>query len=213
MKRGNALRTPYDLGEVSEFEKAETIYLQGDIANAVFYVQKGRVQLSVSRGDKQAVVAILGAGSFIGEKCLIGRPVRSETATAAEQTRVFAIAKDKMLGVIETKHPLAKLFVAHLLTRNLRCEEDLVDSLCSLGERRLARVLILLTDFDGKADAAFPQLSQTTLAGMVGVTRSRVSFLMNSFKKRGFVVYPSSLRSGNGLIKVNIPRLMDLLNK
>ena len=204
---------PYDLGSPSEFGKAEAIYLQGDAANTVLYIQRGRVQLSVAHADKEAVIAILGSGSFIGEKCLTGRPVLSETATAIEPSRVFTISKEKMRRVIETKHPLSELFVTHLLARNLRFEEDLVDSLCSLGERRLARVLILLTDFNGTSDAAFPQLSQSTLAGMVGVTRSRVSFLMNKFKKRGFVVYPSSLRAGNGLITVDIPRLMRFLNK
>jgi CRP/FNR family cyclic AMP-dependent transcriptional regulator len=166
--------------------------LRGDSSDAVFYVQKGKVKLTVvSESGKEATIGILNEDAFFGESCLTGQPLRLCSATAMTDCTVMRIDKKSMMEVLHREHAFSDMFVAYLLTRNIRYEEDLVDQLFNSSEKRLARVLLLLAHFgkDGKPESVIPKISQEALAEMVGTTRSRVSFFMNRFRKLGFIDY------------------------
>jgi CRP/FNR family cyclic AMP-dependent transcriptional regulator len=178
--------------KIAAFPKKQTIFVQGDLSDAVFYIQKGKVKLTVvSQRGKEATIAILGEGEFFGEGCLTGQPLRLSSATAMTDCSVMRIEKKAMMEVLHREHAFSDMFVAYLLTRNIRYEEDLVDQLFNSSEKRLARVLLLLAHFgkEGKPEVAIPKITQETLAEMVGTTRSRVSFFMNRFRKLGFIDY------------------------
>jgi CRP/FNR family cyclic AMP-dependent transcriptional regulator len=178
--------------KITDFPKKQTIFVQGDLSDAVFYIQKGKVKLTVvSQRGKEATIAILGEGEFFGEGCLTGQPLRLSSATAMTDCSVMRIEKKAMIEVLHREHAFSDMFVAYLLTRNIRYEEDLVDQLFNSSEKRLARVLLLLAHFgkEGKPEVAIPKITQETLAEMVGTTRSRVSFFMNRFRKLGFIDY------------------------
>lgn len=178
--------------KIEDFPKKQTIFVQGDPSDAVFYIQKGKVKLTVvSQTGKEATIAILNEGEFFGEGCLTGQPLRLSSATALTECSAMRIEKKAMMEVLHHEHAFSDMFVAYLLTRNIRYEEDLVDQLFNSSEKRLARVLLLLAHFgkEGKAEVAIPKITQETLAEMVGTTRSRVSFFMNRFRKLGFIDY------------------------
>jgi CRP/FNR family transcriptional regulator, cyclic AMP receptor protein len=184
--------------KITKYSRSAPIFAQGDPAIDVFYVQVGSVKLSVlSRTGKEAVVAILGPGDFFGEGCLAGQPLRMATASAMTASAVLVIEKPQMLEMLHNEPTLADRFLTHMLARNIRIEEDLIDQLFNSSEKRLARALLLLARY-GKEDQPLrlPKLSQETLAEMVGTTRSRVNFFMNKFRELGFIEY-------NGDIKVN----------
>jgi CRP/FNR family cyclic AMP-dependent transcriptional regulator len=177
---------------ILSFRKKRTLFTQGDAADAVFYIQKGKVKLTVvSKTGKEATIAILPEGAFFGEGSLAAQPFRMATATAVTDCTVLRINKDAMVRALQREHTFSELFVAHLLARNIRFEEDLVDQLFNSSEKRLARILLLLARFgkEGSPETVVPKISQETLAEMVGTTRSRVSFFMNRFRKLGFVDY------------------------
>jgi CRP-like cAMP-binding protein len=178
--------------KIAAFPKKQTIFVQGDSSDAVFYIQKGKVKLTVvSQSGKEATIGILNEGDFFGEGCLTGQPLRMCSATAMTDCSVMRIDKTYMMEVLHREHALSDMFVAYLLTRNIRYEEDLVDQLFNSSEKRLARTLLLLAHFgkEGKHEVAVPKISQETLAEMVGTTRSRVSFFMNRFRKLGLIDY------------------------
>ena len=188
-----------------QIKKAEIIYSQGDDARNVMYLKDGGVKLSVVNGaGKEAVVAILGPGDFFGEGCLAGQPVRMGTATAITSSTVHVIEKTEMLKVLHEQHGLSDQFIAFMLARNIRIEEDLIDQLFNSSEKRLARTLLLLARY-GKEDqphGVLPQVSQETLAEMVGTTRSRVNFFMNKFRTLGFIKYNGGLQVNTSLLSV-----------
>jgi CRP-like cAMP-binding protein len=190
---------------VLKFRKSEKIHTQGDPARTVKYIQKGSVKLSVlSKGGREAVVAVLGPGDFFGEACLAGQPVYMGTATAIVPTSVLSIDKKEMTHMLRVEHAFSGLFITHMLTRNIRIEEDLIDQLFNSSEKRLARTLLLLARY-GKEDqphGVLPNISQETLAEMVGTTRSRVNFFMNKFRKLGLITYNGGLQVNASLLNV-----------
>ena len=190
---------------IAHFSNGEVIFLQGQPADAVFFVQKGKVKIAVtSEQGKEAVVAILDEQAFVGEGCLIGQTVRLMTATAISDVAVMRIPKLEMTRVLHAEPALAELFTAHLLIRNSRVEEDLVDQLFNSSEKRLARTLLLLANFgkDGQPQAITTKISQETLAEMIGTTRPRVSHFMNKFRKLGFIEYNGNLQVHSSLLSV-----------
>jgi CRP/FNR family transcriptional regulator, cyclic AMP receptor protein len=190
---------------VVRFARGARAFAQGSPATSVFYIQSGQVKLSVvSRAGKEAVVAILGPGDFFGEGCLAGQPRRIGTATAMEPTIVLRIGKDEMMRTLHEQSALSDRFIAHMLARNIRIEEDLVDQLFNSSEKRLARTLLLLARYgqDVAPPRSLPRLSQETLAEMVGTTRSRVNFFMNKFRKLGFIEYNGGLKINAALLSV-----------
>jgi CRP/FNR family cyclic AMP-dependent transcriptional regulator len=185
--------------------KKETVFSQGDSADSVFYIQKGKVKLSVvAKGGKEATIGILNEGDFFGEGCLTGQAFRMCSAAAMIDSTVMRIDKKSMIDVIHREHAFSDMFVAYLLARNIRYEEDLVDQLFNSSEKRLARILLLLARFgkEGKPEVAIPKISQETLAEMVGTTRGRVNFFMNRFRKLGFVRYNGGLEVHSSLLSV-----------
>ena len=183
--------------KVVTFPKKQTIFSQGDAADSVFYVQQGKVRLSVvSKIGKEASLGILSEGDFFGEGGLAGQPLRMGSATAMTDCELLRIDKQAMMLALRREHKFSDLFVAYLLARNIRYEEDLVDQLFNSSEKRLARILLLLAHFgkEGVPDTVIPKISQESLAEMIGTTRSRVSFFMNRFRELGFVDY-----GGDGL--------------
>jgi CRP-like cAMP-binding protein len=177
-----------------DFAKKRTIFRQGDSSDAVFYIQKGKVQLTVvSKTGKEAVIGILKEGDFFGESCLTGEPLRLSTATALTDCSVMRIDKTTMMRVLHEEHALSDVFVAYLLARNIQYEADLVNQLFNSSEKRLARILLMLAHFgkEGTPETVIPKISQATLADMVGTTRARVNFFMNKFRKLGFIDYDS----------------------
>ncbi|MGD1081693.1 MAG: Crp/Fnr family transcriptional regulator [Candidatus Sulfotelmatobacter sp.] len=183
----------------------QKVFSQGDSADSVFYIQKGKVKLTVlSKSGKEATIGVLNEGDFFGEGCLTGQPLRMCSATAMTECTVMGIDKKSMMEVIHRERAFSDMFVAYLLTRNIRYEEDLVDQLFNSSEKRLARILLLLARFgkDGKPEAAIPKISQETVAEMVGTTRSRVNFFMNTFRKLGFVRYNGGLEVHSSLLNV-----------
>jgi CRP/FNR family transcriptional regulator, cyclic AMP receptor protein len=183
----------------------EVIFSQGEPADAVFYIRKGKVKLIVaSKQGKQAVVAILGTGAFFGEGCLIGQSLRLATALALTESEVMRVQKTEMVRILHAEPTFAEMFMAHLLTRNSRVEEDLVDQLFNSSEKRLARTLLLLANFgkDDKPQKISAKISQETLADIIGTTRPRVSFFMNKFRKLGFIDYNGDVKVNNSLLGV-----------
>jgi len=184
--------------KIAAFAKKQTIFVQGDSSGAVFYIQKGKVKLTVvSKIGKEATIGILNEGDFFGEGCLTGQALRMCSATAMTDCSVMQIDKKSMMEVLHREHAFSDMFVAYLLARNIRYEEDLVDQLFNSSEKRLARILLLLAHFgkEGKPESVVPKISQEMLAEMIGTTRSRVSFFMNRFRKLGFIDYDA----GSGL--------------
>jgi len=192
-------------GATKEYRKKQTIVVQGSPADAVFYIEKGKVKLTVlSTRGKEAVVAILGSGDFFGEGCLAGQPLRMATATAMSECSILRVRKEAMMRMLRDEPSLSELFMSYLLSRNIRIEEDLVDQLFNSSEKRLARILLLLTRFgkNGQHELVVPRISQETLAEMVGTTRSRVSFFMNKFRKLGFIDYNGGLQVHSSLMNI-----------
>jgi len=191
--------------KIVKFEQASIVFSQGDPALSVMYIQHGGVKLSViSETGKEAVVALLGPGDFFGEGCLAGQPVRMATATAIGETTVLIVEKRRMLQLLHDQSGFSDRFISHMLARNIRIEEDLVDQLFNSSEKRLARTLLLLARY-GKQDRptrVLPKVSQEVLAEMVGTTRSRVNFFMNKFRKMGFIEYNGGLKINNSLLSV-----------
>ena len=189
-----------------EHPKGQCIFSQGNSADAVFYIQKGRVKVSVvSKQGKEAVVALLTPGEFVGEECIAsGHPTRLTTATALTDCSLLKISKKEMTRVLREEPELSAVFVSFLLARNAHIQEDLIDQLFNSSEKRLARVLLLLAQFgkEGKPEIVVPKLSQETLAEMIGTTRSRVSFFMNRFRKMGFIEYNGEMRIHSSLLNV-----------
>jgi CRP-like cAMP-binding protein len=172
--------------------KKQTIFVQGDSSDAVFYIRKGKVKLTVvAKTGREATIGILNEGDFFGEGCLTGEPLRLCSATAMTDCSVMRIEKKSMMEVLHREHAFSDMFVAYLLARNIRYEEDLVDQLFNSSEKRLARILLLLAHFgkEGVPETVIPKISQEMLAEMIGTTRSRVSFFMNRFRKLGFIDY------------------------
>jgi len=197
---------------IVEYRRNEVVFTQGDASESVMYIQKGGVKLSVlSKTGKEAVVAMLGPSDFFGEGCLAGQTVRIGTATAITPTTVLEITKNQMVKVLHEQHALSDRFISHMLSRNVRIEQDLIDQLFNSSEKRLARALLLLARY-GKQDKprqVVAKISQETLSEMVGTTRSRVNFFMNKFKKLGFIEYNGDLDAG---IQINSSLLSVVLH-
>jgi CRP-like cAMP-binding protein len=188
---------------ILKFEKNQHVFEQGDAADAVFYIQKGNVKLTVvSEQGKEAVVGILEPGQFFGEGCLNGHPLRIATTTAMEECVITSITKEAMIAALHNEPKFSELFMAYLLTRNSRVEEDLIDQLFNSSEKRLARLLLLLAHFgkEGRPQPILLDMSQETLAEMIGTTRSRVSFFMNKFRKLGLISYSGKIEVHNSLL-------------
>jgi CRP/FNR family transcriptional regulator, cyclic AMP receptor protein len=190
---------------VSKFEGKETIFAQGDAAEKVMYIQEGGVKLTVvNESGKEAVVAILGPGDFFAEGCLAGQTICMATATAIASTTVLVIEKDEMIRVLHEEHEFSDRFIAYMLGRNMRVEEDLIDQLFNSSEKRLARTLLLLARYGapGQPQKVLPKVSQEMLAEMIGTTRSRVNFFMNKFRKLGFIEYNGEIHVNKSLLSV-----------
>ena len=192
---------------VMPFRRGESIFTQGDVCEHVWYIQSGGIKLSVlSKTGKEAIVAMLGPGDFFGEGCLAGQELRMGSATAVTPSEILCIDKQHMAQLLHKRHAMSDRFIAHMLTRNIRIEEDLIDQLFNSSEKRLARTLLLLARYGQQAKPArlVPQISQETLAEMVGTTRSRVNFFLNKFRKLGFIEYEGELpiRINNSLLSV-----------
>ena len=211
-KRGKASFDPKTflakVGEgktISEYRSNQIVFSQGEVADAVFYIQQGKVKLTVvSEQGKEAVVAILGPGHFFGEGCLNGHPLRIATSRAVDECVITRLEKATMVAAIHNEPDFSELFMAYLLTRNSRIEEDLIDQLFNSSEKRLARLLLLLANFgkEGRPEPIMGNFSQETLAEMIGTTRSRVSFFMNKFRKLGFIEYNGKLEVRSSLLNV-----------
>jgi CRP-like cAMP-binding protein len=188
-----------------EYRSKQVVFSQGDPADAVFFIQSGKVKLTVvSTRGKEAVIGVLERGSFFGEGCLAGQPLRMSTASAIQPSSIIRVGKSIMVRVLHQEPEFAELFTAYLLSRNVRIEEDLVDQLFNSSEKRLARILLLLAHFgkEPRPEIVIPRVSQETLAAMVGTTRSRVSYFMNRFRKLGFIHYNGGLQVHSGLLSV-----------
>jgi CRP-like cAMP-binding protein len=195
---------------IAKYSRGDTVFTQGDACEHVMYIQTGGVKLSVlSKTGREAVVAMLGPGDFFGEGCLAGQPLRMGSATATIPTTILLVDKHEMVELLHKEHAMSDRFIAHMLGRNIRIEEDLIDQLFNSSEKRLARTLLLLARY-GKQDKparAVPTISQETLAEMVGTTRSRVNFFLNKFKKLGFIEY-----DGDHPLKINSSLLSVVLH-
>ena len=194
---------------ISDYRKDQNVYTQGEPADSVFYIQSGKVKKTViSEQGKEAVVALLGTGDFFGEGCLTGQPLRLATVSAMTECVIVRIAKVDITRVIHEEPAFAELFIAHLLARNSRVEEDLVDQLFNSSEKRLARILLLLANFgkEGRPEPIIAKISQETLAEMIGTTRSRVSFFMNKFRELGLIDYNGHIEVHSSLLNVVLQR-------
>jgi CRP-like cAMP-binding protein len=197
-----------DIGQgrkILRVKKKNRVFAQGDDCDAIYYIKKGKIKLTVvSKAGKEATIAILSPADFFGEGCLAGQPLRMGSATAMTDCELMRIENKAMQRALHRELALSDMFVAYLLTRNVRYEEDLVDQLFNSSEKRLARILLLLARFgkDGKPEKVIPKISQETLAEMVGTTRSRVSFFMNRFRKLGFIHYNGELEIHSSLLNV-----------
>jgi CRP/FNR family transcriptional regulator, cyclic AMP receptor protein len=190
---------------VANYHKNQKIFSQGDKADSVFYVQEGKVKVCViSEHGKEAVVALHGEGDFFGEGCLTGQPLRLATVAAMTNCVIIRLEKEAIVRVLHDEPKFSEMFMAYILTRNARVEEDLVDQLFNSSEKRLARALLLMANFgkDGRPEKAIARVSQETLADMIGTTRSRVSTFMNKFRKLGFIEYNGDLTIHNSLLNV-----------
>ena len=186
---------------IVEYGRGETIFTQGDPCEDVLYIQTGGVKLSVlSKTGREAVVAMLGPGDFFGEGCLAGQPARIGSATAITPSVILLVGKDKMVRLLHEQHAMSDRFISHMLSRNIRIEEDLIDQLFNSSEKRLARTLLLLARYgkQSKPARAVPKISQETLAEMIGTTRARVNFFLTKFKRLGFIEY-----NGENPLKIN----------
>src|ERR1019366_790869 len=196
---------------VLEYGPNRTIFVQGDPADSVLYLQHGEVKLAVtSQQGKEAIISILGDNEFFGDGCLVGQPLRVSTATAVSDCTLFRIEKSLMVRLLHEEHGISELFTTHLLTRNIRFEEDLVDQLFSSAEKRLVRILLLLAHFgkESRTETVHPGINQEHLAQMVGTTRARVSHFMNKFRTLGFIDY-----AGSGALTVNSGLLSVILSE
>ena len=195
---------------VVDYARGQAVFTQGDACDHVHYIQSGGVKLSVlSKTGKEAVVAMLGPGDFFGEGCLAGQPIRMGSATAVTPSVILLIGKRKMISLLHSQHGMSDRFISHMLTRNIRIEEDLIDQLFNSSEKRLARAMLLMARY-GKQDQptrTMPKVSQETLAEMVGTTRSRVNFFLNKFKRLGFIDY-----DGEKPLKINSSLLSVVLH-
>jgi CRP/FNR family cyclic AMP-dependent transcriptional regulator len=190
---------------ISKYRKDQIVFSQGQVADAIFYIQQGKVKLTVvSEQGKEAVVAILEPGQFFGEGCLNGHPLRMASTRAMDECVITRLEKATMIATIHNEPEFSELFMTYLLTRNSRIEEDLIDQLFNSSEKRLARLLLLLANFgkEGKPEPIVGKFSQETLAEMIGTTRSRVSFFMNKFRKLGFIEYNGQIEVHNSLLNV-----------
>ncbi len=190
---------------IAEYLERQPVFSQGDLADAIFYIRNGKIQLKVlSHTGREAVIAILSDGDFFGEGCLAGQLRRTATAVAMSGCTVVRLEKAATIRVLRQEPAFADLFLQHVLARNIRIEEDLVDQLFNSSEKRLARVLLLLANFgkESKPEPVMPKISQETLAEIVGTTRSRVSFFMNRFRKLGFIDYNGGLKVHSSLLNV-----------
>ena len=191
--------------KIVDYSKNQVVFSQAERADAIFYIQKGKVKLTVvSNAGKEAIIAILGAGDFLGEGSLAGRPVRMATATAMSDCSIVRLEKAAMIRMLHEEPAFSEMFLAYVLSRNMRIEENLVDQLFNSSEKRLARVLLLLANFgkEGKPEPVLAKISQETLAEMIGTTRSRVSFFMNKFRKMGFIEYNGGLHVHSSLLNI-----------
>ncbi len=190
---------------IKKYPKDRVIFSQGDAADSVFYLQRGKIKLGViSPRGKEAVVAVLNAGVFFGEGCIVGQTIRVASAVAITECTVVEVSKAAIVRVLHDEPNFSEMFIAHLLTRNIRIEEDLVDHLFNSSEKRLARILLLLANFgkEGHPKEVIPNISQETLAEMIGTTRSRVSFFLNRFRKLGFIEYNGAMHIHTSLLNV-----------
>ena len=195
---------------IAQYGRGEAVFTQGDACEHVMYIQSGGIKLSVlSKTGREAVVAMLGPGDFFGEGCLAGQGLRMGSATAITPSTILLVGKEQMLGLLHKQHAMSDRFISHMLTRNIRIEEDLIDQLFNSSEKRLARTLLLLARYgkQAKPSRMVPTISQETLAEMVGTTRSRVNFFLNKFKKLGFIEYEGELP-----IKINSSLLSVVLH-
>ena len=215
VKKKSKAGRPFDAGvyletagvqrKIVQFQKGQTIFKQGDAGHAVHFLQAGSVKITVnSSAGKEAIVALLGPGDFFGEGCISGQPMRVSTATAMGPVSALEIEKQEMIRVLHEEHEFSDRFVAHMLKRNVRIEEDLVDQLFNSSEKRLARALLLIARYGNneRPQKIVAQVSQGTLAEMVGTTRSRVSFFMNRFRKLGMIKYNGGLQVHDSLLRV-----------
>jgi CRP-like cAMP-binding protein len=189
----------------TEHPKNQKVFSQGEAAEAIFFIQRGKVKLTVvSKQGKEAVIAILSAGDFFGEGCLAGQTLRMSTVTTISESSIVRLDKADTVRVLHDEPAFSEMFLHYLLSRNIRIEEDLVDHLFNSSEKRLARVLLLLANFgkEGKPETVIPKISQETLAEIIGTTRSRVSFFMNKFRKLGFITYNGHLEVHSSLLNV-----------
>ena len=199
------LTTIGDGRTVKNCRKNRKIFAQGDPADALFYIQEGKIKLTVvSQRGKEAVVALLGAGDFFGEGCLAGQQKRMSTATAMSASSMMRLEKEAVVRALHDHPTFSEVFLRYVLSRNIRIEEDLVDQLFNSTEKRLARVLLLLANYgkEGEPEPVIPKLSQETLAEIIGTTRSRVSFFMNRFRKLGFIHYNGGLQVHSSLLNI-----------
>ena len=190
---------------LAAFDKGAVVFAQGEAANSIFYIQKGKVKLTVvSEQGKEAVIAMLGAADFFGEGCLTVQPLRMSTATAMADCSIMKLEKAVVIQVLHKEPAFAELLLSYMLTRTMRIEEDLVDQLFNSSEKRLARALLMMANFGkaGEPETVIPKISQETLAEMIGTTRSRVSFFMNKFRKMGFIKYNGTLEVHSSLLNV-----------
>ena len=189
----------------TEYSKNQKVFSQGDAAQSIYYIQKGKVKLTVvSKQGKEAVIALLAGGDFFGEGCLAGQSLRMSTVTTISECSIVQINKTDTVRILHDEPAFSEMFLHYLLSRNIRIEEDLVDHLFNSSEKRLARVLLLLANFgkEGKPETVIPKMSQETLAEIIGTTRSRVSFFMNKFRKMGFITYNGHLEVHSSLLNV-----------
>jgi CRP/FNR family transcriptional regulator, cyclic AMP receptor protein len=190
---------------IAGFNQGEVVFTQGEPANALFTIQKGKVKIAVvSNAGKEAVIAVLGPGDFFGEGCLAGQPLRMATAVAMTECSIMRLERAAAVEKLQEEPAFAKLLLSYMLTRTIRIEEDLVDQLFNSSEKRLARALLLLANFgkEGKPEVVIPKISQEVLAEMIGTTRSRVSFFMNKFRRLGFIEYNGTLEVHSSLVNV-----------
>ena len=201
---------------VSDYRKNQIVYAQGDPAESVFYIQQGKAKVTaLSQQGKEAVVALLGTGDFFGEGCLAGQSLRMATVSALEESVIVRISKADIVRVIHEEPSFAELFISHLLARNIRVEEDLVDQLFNSSEKRLARVLLLLANFgkESKPEPVIAKISQETLAEMIGTTRSRVNFFMNKFRQLGLINYNGQIEVHSSLLNVVLHDKPEIRNR
>jgi CRP-like cAMP-binding protein len=199
------LSTPGPGHTIKKYGSSQVIFAQGDLAQDIFYIQAGQVKITVvSQRGKEAVIGILSADHFFGEGALNGQRIRLSSATTIEDSTIVQLSREQLVRTLEQEAKFAEFFIHHLLSRNLRIEEDLVDQLFNSSEKRLARILLLLANFgkEGKPETVIPDITQETLAEMVGTTRSRVSFFMNKFRKLGFIEYNGKLHIHSSLLNV-----------